>query len=585
MPFGGRCPRSARLWRPSFPSLSRAAIPAAAPSAAGRRLALGLCALFGRYRIVRLLPRRCAVAARANWRESACPIEQPDRPSRTCPAFEVTSCGTLGFLLAALACAAGRRPTRARARARRSCSPPKRSSRSRTEPRPKPPVITAVAVAPGGEHVATAGDDHVVRIWSTSRRRPASQAQWPCTTGSAALAFSPDGQTLASAGDDHQIVLWNAADRQEAGGTAATSARDLFARLQPRRQHDWPPWASSRRSASTIVASRKLRQRAGRPRRRPARRSPFRPTARGWPPRAATARFASGRLPAKRIDLEIAATGVGRIARAGLAARRQKLVSAGENRMLSVWDANTGQPLQAACNCQTGKLLSMVVCGEDLIATGGSDNVVRVWNWQTEAEADALDRPYRLGGRAGLRCDAAARSSRAASTRRSASGGSTNRRVGPRHGRRYQQDSRSARQRWSAARCDCKEAGLGTATRRIGRGPATNDFATGTLARQRPLRRAAHHAPPAAHLPLRRMRKPRADGRRSARGQRVLRTGRRATTCKPNLHPVHVRRRRRRARSSRKSSSTATRTAKASRRATSFSTPRPAATACSARTR
>ena len=32
----------------------------------------------------------------------------------------------------------------------------------------------------------------------------------------------------------------------------------------------------------------------------------------------------------------------------------------------------------------------MAVCGEDLIATGGSDNLVRVWNWHTQIEADRL---------------------------------------------------------------------------------------------------------------------------------------------------------------------------------------------------
>ena len=32
----------------------------------------------------------------------------------------------------------------------------------------------------------------------------------------------------------------------------------------------------------------------------------------------------------------------------------------------------------------------MTVCGDSQIATGGSDNVVRVWNWQTQAETDRL---------------------------------------------------------------------------------------------------------------------------------------------------------------------------------------------------
>jgi hypothetical protein len=35
----------------------------------------------------------------------------------------------------------------------------------------KPPVITAVAILPGGGQVATAGDDHVVRIWSAENGR------------------------------------------------------------------------------------------------------------------------------------------------------------------------------------------------------------------------------------------------------------------------------------------------------------------------------------------------------------------------------------------------------------------------------
>ena len=30
----------------------------------------------------------------------------------------------------------------------------------------------------------------------------------------------------------------------------------------------------------------------------------------------------------------------------------------------------------------------MTVCGANLIATGGSDNTVRIWNWQTRDEAE-----------------------------------------------------------------------------------------------------------------------------------------------------------------------------------------------------
>ncbi|HEX3725331.1 MAG TPA: hypothetical protein VHV08_03780, partial [Pirellulales bacterium] len=75
----------------------------------------------------------------------------------------------------------------------------------------KPPVITAVAIVSGGGLVATAGDDHLVRIWSTETGRVVhllkGHADWVRS-----LAFSPDGHNLASAGDDREIFIWSVSD-------------------------------------------------------------------------------------------------------------------------------------------------------------------------------------------------------------------------------------------------------------------------------------------------------------------------------------------------------------------------------------
>ncbi|MBI3838968.1 MAG: hypothetical protein HY288_13685, partial [Planctomycetia bacterium] len=61
----------------------------------------------------------------------------------------------------------------------------------------KPPVITAVAIRPGGGLIATAGDDHAVRLWSTTTGRIVQtlkgHSDWVRS-----LAFSPDGESLAS---------------------------------------------------------------------------------------------------------------------------------------------------------------------------------------------------------------------------------------------------------------------------------------------------------------------------------------------------------------------------------------------------
>src|SRR5436309_7413268 len=73
----------------------------------------------------------------------------------------------------------------------------------------KPPVITAVRVHRGGQWLATAGDDHHVRVWSLADgklvHKLASHTDWVRT-----IDYSPDGRILASAGNDRRIIFWDA---------------------------------------------------------------------------------------------------------------------------------------------------------------------------------------------------------------------------------------------------------------------------------------------------------------------------------------------------------------------------------------
>ena len=74
----------------------------------------------------------------------------------------------------------------------------------------KPPVVTALRLGKDGRSLATAGDDHIVRIWSTLDgariHRLTEHTDWVRS-----VDYSPDGQTLASAGNDRRILLWDAA--------------------------------------------------------------------------------------------------------------------------------------------------------------------------------------------------------------------------------------------------------------------------------------------------------------------------------------------------------------------------------------
>ncbi|MEX0867744.1 MAG: WD40 repeat domain-containing protein, partial [Pirellulales bacterium] len=73
-----------------------------------------------------------------------------------------------------------------------------------------PPVVTGVAFSPDGSLLATAGDDHRIRLWNPADgafvRELAAHPDWVRS-----IRFSPDGKTLASAGDDRQIKLWQVA--------------------------------------------------------------------------------------------------------------------------------------------------------------------------------------------------------------------------------------------------------------------------------------------------------------------------------------------------------------------------------------
>ncbi len=72
--------------------------------------------------------------------------------------------------------------------------------------------ILALAVAPDGNLLATAGADHAVLLWDLGRGR--AVRRWTGHRGPVlAVAFAPDGRTLASGGQDQTIRLWPAAGK------------------------------------------------------------------------------------------------------------------------------------------------------------------------------------------------------------------------------------------------------------------------------------------------------------------------------------------------------------------------------------
>lgn len=97
---------------------------------------------------------------------------------------------------------------------------PSRAIQLPTDPEdPKPPVVTALRVHREGQLLASAGDDHIVRVWDMAdgrlRQRLALHTDWVRT-----VDYSPNGKILATAGNDRRILLWDAVEGKFTGELA-----------------------------------------------------------------------------------------------------------------------------------------------------------------------------------------------------------------------------------------------------------------------------------------------------------------------------------------------------------------------------
>jgi WD40 repeat protein len=71
-------------------------------------------------------------------------------------------------------------------------------------------IVHGVAYSTDGHRLASAGDDHLVRIWDAGSGQPVGKPLTGHTGPVWSVAFSPNGDRLASASSDHTVRLWDA---------------------------------------------------------------------------------------------------------------------------------------------------------------------------------------------------------------------------------------------------------------------------------------------------------------------------------------------------------------------------------------
>lgn len=239
----------------------------------------------------------------------------------------------------------------------------------------KVPIITGLDLDTTGNRLAFGGDDHKVRLWDIIRQRRtelADNIDWVRD-----VSFSPDNRKLIAIGQDGEVKIWDLEQRNSIEIKLAETIRGSASVTFSPDGTFFVICGYENEILSYRTADGKLLKRLETPG-TSNRTVVFSPDGAmlAVAGLSGTVRVWNTKDYSKKFDLD---TGSRRVNALAFRADGQKLATGGENPNIQLWDMQTGN-MDTILPERPGKTFSLVFCGDGFLASGESDNAIRIWD-------------------------------------------------------------------------------------------------------------------------------------------------------------------------------------------------------------